>query len=447
MAINKKLQIFWVLLNHLYIAGWKNMIWRTDSLETQLKIAFVVCIFLQLICSGFLLLALPWWQVTMLAFLLITVNVLICRRIYQKILVAFRRASVQLEALQNQDYSLIAKPAFGEGKVAEFHQQLTTLGESLQQHKSHYDQQLFLLYRLIDQLNTPILVFDHRLQLSYANAAFTELFGRPWQALRHASPSLLGLIAEPEWQFTDSNKAQQWQIRTSRFIDQGQNHQLLVFINIQAALREGQLQAWQKLIRVLSHEIRNSLTPVAALTQSLQNKVTSEREQQALELIGERCQHLQDFVSRYAELHKPLHLEPQWLNAENLFQRLTALFPDASLHGKGLQIELWADSVFLQQALINLIKNAIEAGSPSGSIEVIFSQREQGNEIHITDGGHGIANPDNLFVPFYSTKTQGQGIGLSLSRHIIEQMGGQLMLSSNANGIGACALICLNRPH
>lgn len=423
------------------------MTWRTDSLETQLNVAFTVCLLLQSVCCGFLLLVFPWWKVALGGLFLLMVNGWIFRRIYQKILIAFRRASVQLEALQHQDYSLVANPVFTSGKVAEFHQQINTLGDSLQQHKSHYDQQLFLLYRLIDQLNTPILVFDHRSQLSYANAAFAELFGRPWQALRHGSPALLGLVAEPEWHFTDLAKAQQWQIRHSRFLDQGQSHQLLVFINIQAALREGQLQAWQTLIRVLSHEIRNSLTPVAALTQSLQGKMSSEREQQALELIGERCQHLQDFVSRYAELHKPLHLQPQWLSSKVLFQRLTALFPDVQLQAKGLQTELWADSVFLQQALINLIKNAIEAGSPIGSIEMIFSQREQGNEIRIVDGGQGIANPDNLFVPFYSTKTQGQGIGLSLSRHIIEQMGGQLTLSNNANGVGACALIRLNRPH
>ena len=421
------------------------MTWRTDSLEIQLKISFAVCLLLQSISCGFLLLVFPWWKVTLIGSGLLVINVFIFRHIYQKIFIAFRRASVQLEALQNQDYSLFAKPVFSSGKIAEFHQQLNLLSDSLQQHKSHYDQQLFLLYRLIDQLNTPILVFDHRSQLSYANAAFTELFGCPWQTLRHASPALLGLVAEPEWHFTDSAKAQQWQIRHSRFLDQGQSHQLLVFINIQAALREGQLQAWQKLIRVLSHEIRNSLTPVAALTQSLQGKVSSEREQQALELIGERCQHLQDFVSRYAELHKPLHLQPQWIGADALFQRLTALFPDAKLQAKGLHIEIYADSIFLQQVLINLIKNAIEAGSPAGTIEMMFNQREQGNEIRIVDSGKGIANPDNLFVPFYSTKNQGQGIGLSLSRHIIEQMGGLLTLSNNASGIGACALILLRK--
>jgi two-component system nitrogen regulation sensor histidine kinase NtrY len=423
------------------------MIWRTDSLETQLKLTFAVCLLIEWVCCGLLVLILPWWKVLLLVLLITLVNTLIFKRVYRKIAVAFRRASVQLEALQNQDYSLIAKPAFSQGKVAEFHQQLNALGESLQEHKSHYDQQSFLLYRLIDQLNTPILVFDHRLQLNYANTAFADLFGRPWQTLRHASPSLLGLNTNPEWQFVDQEKAQQWQIRHSRFLDQGQNHQLLVFINIQAALREGQLQAWQKLIRVLSHEIRNSLTPVAALTQNLQAKASSEREQQALELIGERCQHLQDFVSRYAELHKPLHLQPQWLSAQTLFQRLRDLFLTAQLQAKGLHIELWADSVFLQQALINLIKNAIEAGSPAGTIDVIFSQREHTNEIRVVDSGQGIANADNLFVPFYSTKTQGQGIGLSLSRHIIEQMGGQLSLTNNLQGTGACALIQLSKPH
>jgi len=421
------------------------MIWRTDSIEFQLKLCFTVLLFLQLICVGALFLLLEKWQVILIILLLVSINLLLLKYFYQKMTTAFSRASVQLDAIQQEDYSLFARSAFTQGCVAEFHQQLNRLGESLQQHKSHYDQQLFLLYRLIDQLNTPIIVFDHRLQLSYANTVFAELFGQPWQTLRHASPALLGLISEPEWQFTDINKAQQWQIRHSRFLDQGQSYQLLVFINIQAALREGQLQAWQKLIRVLSHEIRNSLTPVAALTQSLQTKITSEREQQALDLIGERCQHLQDFVSRYAELHKPLQIQPQWLNSGILFQRLTALFVDAELQAKGLQIDLWADLVLLQQVLINLIKNAIEAGS--SSIEIIFSLREQFNEIRIIDKGQGIANPDNLFVPFYSTKTQGQGIGLSLSRHIIEQMGGQLVLSNNQNAPGACALITLPRPH
>lgn len=426
---------------------------RTNSLEFQLKLGFSAVLVLQLVCISLLLLVLKKWQVVLISIVVLLINLVIFKHFYLRFLASFNRASVQIDAIQQQDYSLFARPAFAEGRVAEFHQQLNQLGESLQQHKSNNDQQSFLLYRLIDQLNTPILVFDHRMQLSYANTAFSQLFHQPWQTLRHASPGLLGLISEPEWQFIDTDKAHQWQIRHSRFLDQGQNYQLLVFINIQAALREGQLEAWQKLIRVLSHEIRNSLTPVAALTQSLQSKANSERDQQALELIGERCQHLQDFVSRYAELHKPLQIQTQWIKADMLFQRLTALFPDAQLQAKGLHLQIWADLVLLQQVLINLIKNALEAGSPPGSIELFFGQHDHQNEISVIDQGHGIANPDNLFVPFYSTKTQGQGIGLSLSRHIIEQMGGQLSLNNNPKthdnpkAVGASALITLPRPH
>lgn len=421
------------------------MHWRSDSLEARLKTGFTLCLLIQLIGSGLLLTVLPLWQVVLVALLLCGLLGLLFQNIYQKTLTVFRRASVQLDALQIQDYSLRAKPAFSAGKVAEFHQQLNALGSELQQHKSRYDQQLQLLYRLIDQLNTPILIFDQKLQLSYANTAFATLFDCPWETLRHASPALLGLEKEPEWQFTDQHKAQQWQIRHSLFLDQ--SHQLLVFINIQAALRESQLKAWQKLTRVLSHEIRNSLTPVAALVQNLQTKANGEREQQALELIGERCQHLQDFVRRYSELHKPLHLQPQWLEAQVLFQRLATLFPDTQLQAKGLQLQFLADAVLLQQVLINLIRNAVEAGSPAGTIELTFSRSERHNEIRILDRGQGIANADNLFVPFYSTKPQGQGIGLSLSRHIIEQMGGQLSLNNNSRSAGACALIRLSRPH
>jgi two-component system, NtrC family, nitrogen regulation sensor histidine kinase NtrY len=421
------------------------MDWPTNSLESLLKLGFALCMLIQVGCLSLLWPHVLWWQLSLLGLAMIGLTSWFFYELAQRVLTSFRRASVQLEALQNQDYNLLAKSTFNAGKVAEFHLQLNALGEALQEYKSHYDQQSFLLYRLIDQLNTPILVFDHRLQLSYANNAFADLFGRPWQSLRNASPTLLGLHQAPDWQFSDSAKAQQWQIRQSRFLDQGQGYQLLIFINIQTALRESQLQAWQKLIRVLSHEIRNSLTPVAALTQNLQGKAASEREQQALALIEERCKHLQDFVSRYAELHKPLQVQAQWIDAAQLFERLAGLFPAARLHVRGLPIQLWSDSVLLQQVLINLIKNAEEAGSPAGTIAIVFGAAGARQEIRVMDQGQGIANPDNLFVPFYSTKSQGQGIGLSLSRHIVEQMGGQLSLGNNPDK-GACAFISLPRP-
>ncbi|MBK8187387.1 MAG: GHKL domain-containing protein [Cellvibrio sp.] len=421
------------------------MVWRSDSLESSLKTFFALVAVSQLVCLALLWKPLAAWQYGLLVFVLICVDVYVFRGFYQKTMSIFNRIGIQLDSLQQQDYSLSAKPVFNDGCVGELHQQLDSLTHRLQKEKRYRDQQPFLLYRLIDQLNTPILVFDNRLQLDYANAAFSNLFHQPWQTLRHASPGLLGLESAPEWRFVESEKALQWQIRQSSFMDQGHHYQLLVFINIQSVLRESQLQAWQQIIRVLGHEIRNSLTPVSALTQSLQSRATAERDQQALRLISERCQHLQDFVSRYAELHKPLQIKPEWIKADSVFQSLKSLFPDAELQAKGLHLDIWVDSMLLQQVLINLIKNAIEAGSPKSSIEIIFSTQSQQQEIRVIDAGQGIANIDNLFVPFYSTKSQGQGIGLSLSRHIIEQMGGQLKLINNSHTAGATASIVLHR--
>lgn len=414
-----------------------------DSLEATLKRFFLTCLLLQLSCCGLLLMTLPWWQVGLIALASTSLITLAFIGLTVKMLALFRRSDIQLDALQHQDFSIQVKPVFSAGIAAQFHQQFSALRTALQLHKSYYNQQLFVLYQMVDQLNTPILVFNHKQQLSYANSAFAELFGQPWQTLRTAKPQLLGLCATPEWHFIDADKKQTWQIRLSRFVDQGQANELLIFINIQTALRNKQIEAWQKLTRVLSHEIRNSLTPVAALTQNLQEKITGDREQQALALINERCQHLQDFVSRFAQLQQPLAIRLERISAQIIVSRLAGLFPNAGLHAKGLQLHLWVDPILLQQVLINLIKNSLEAGSPAGTIEIIISQHGHENEIQINDQGQGITNSDNLFVPFYSTKTQGQGIGLSLSRHIIEQMGGQLLLGNRKEGVGACAQIRL----
>ena len=362
----------------------------------------------------------------------------------RQLLSAFRRANVQLDALQLQDYSLQAKPAYQTGVAAEFQQQLQQLASQLQQRKSFFDEQQFLLYRLIDQLNTPILVLNQRQQLSYANDDFTQLFGQPWQSLRHSSAASLGLEAAPHWQFVAPQRRQQWQIRHSRFFDQTDRYQLLVFIDIQSALRENQIQAWQQLIRVLSHEIRNSLTPVQSLTEYLQQKLPAGREQDALGLIRERSQHLQDFVSRYAQLNKPLTVQWQRVSAQGLGQSLQLLYPQAQLLVQNEQLLFRSDPTLLQQVLINLVKNAIEAGSPAGTIALTFQQRGNNLQITLLDQGHGLHNPADLFVPFYSTKPQGQGIGLTLCRQIAQTLGGELTLSNRSDHVtGCCAVLSL----
>ncbi len=420
------------------------MAWNSDSIEAQSRTQSVLIALLSLLLAALSCWLWPYWWVWLSA---CCVFVLINRWQHfsrQKAIAAFRRASVQLEAMQNQDYSLQAKAVFRTGIAAQLQQQLQQLSEQLQQRKSYFDEQQFLLYRLIDQLNTPILVFDHKQQLSYANNEFSQLFGRPWQSMRHATAESLGLSALPHWNFVNKERAKQWQIRQSRFLDQGQRHQLLVFINIQAALRETQLQAWQQLIRVLSHEIRNSLTPVQSLSEYLQQKLPPGRDQEALALIRERSQHLQDFVSRYAELNKELRIQHQQINSGQLFHSLQLLFQQHQLQATGTDLVFSSDLMLLQQVLINLIKNAIEADSPQGTVQLNFRLQNHNLEIQLLDQGSGLSNQQDLFVPFYSTKPQGQGIGLSLCRQIIEQLGGELTLLNRTDGVtGSCATLYL----
>lgn len=367
--------------------------------------------------------------------------------IYRRTIISFKRASMHLEAVRNNDYCQYAKPAFTHGKVIEFHHDLKNLSSHLQLLKSRYDQHVFLVYRLIEQLDSPIMVFDQRPQLTYANSAFNELFPQPWQIFRNSSPSLLGLeFVDNNWRFKDKPLDSKWQIRHSEFIEQGKTHHLMVFVNIESALRQSQLSAWQQLIRVLGHEIRNSLTPVSALAQGLSLKAEGDREKQALNVITERCQHLEEFVSRYASITKPFHLNCQMLSVSNIAKRIQGLLKDIELEVKVNTEKFWADPAFIEQVLLNVIKNAFEASDPLSKIKLLFSENSNMTLIEVIDSGHGFANLDNLFVPLYSTKQNGQGIGLSFCRNIIEHHKGTITLINNKNSAGVTVSILLPLP-
>lgn len=366
---------------------------------------------------------------------------------YKRIFIAFKRACMQIEALDNNDYCQYAKPAFCAGKVMAFHQELDNLSAHLQLLKSRYDQHIFLVYRLIEQLDSPILVFNQHPQLTYANSAFNKLFPQPWQMFRNASPELLGLeFIDNNWCFQKQAQNNKWQIRHSEFIEHGKTHQLIVFVNIESALRQSQLNAWQQLIRVLGHEIHNSLTPVSALAQGLSVKAQEERDKQAFSVINERCQHLQDFVSRYASITKPFQLNCQLISVDNIVKRIQGLYKNLNLDVELYTQRIWADPAFIEQALLNIIKNADEASQPNDKIKLIFTQSDNTSIIEVIDSGHGFSNLDNLFVPLYSTKQNGQGIGLSFCRNIIEHHQGTITLVNNSNAPGVTVSIALPMP-
>ena len=445
------------------------MTWlKASSLERYLSyklwLLALPCLLLWLGFSYYI--NLPVWAITVGFILLVLFILKVMLAIKDNINTSFTRAILHLEAINQEDYNQHGKAPFSSGTVAVFHQQLKQLSERLQQQKSRYDQHAFLVYQLITQLDAPILVFNEKQQLTFGNDAFYHLYGQHWQMLRHASPELLSLelaahesssqetlsdktlsdkVKSQKWQFTSAEKKQKWQIRQSEFIDGGQRHQLLIFIDIETALRANQLNAWQQIIRVLGHEIGNSLAPVSSMAESLASKTNNERDKMVLAVITERCQHLQRFVSRYGELAKPLQLSQQWFLITPWFANITQLYENITfsleLNSTTKSLEkLWADETLVAQVFINLCKNSQEANATKITLQV--SHTAQHFVLALVDNGHGFSNLENLFVPLYSTKQNGQGIGLNFCRNIVEQHQGNMSLTNNKNQ-GVTVTVCL----
>jgi two-component system nitrogen regulation sensor histidine kinase NtrY len=247
-------------------------IFKSKSLSAYIFTVLACCglLFLLLVCW---ILVVANWQAWNIGLALLVLSVLLLMGIMgfkHRVMSSFDRALLHIEAVKFEDYNQYAKSEFKQGVTAELHNELTMLSEKMQTHKSQYDQHALLLYQLIDQLDTPMLVFNQKQKLTYANAAFSTFFGQPWQMYRLASPKLLGLIyTDKGWHLPSKDK--QWHVSQSEFIDTGERHQLLVFTNIDSAIRASQLHAWQQIIRVMGHEIRNSLTPVSSLAESLKH--------------------------------------------------------------------------------------------------------------------------------------------------------------------------------
>lgn len=365
--------------------------------------------------------------------------------------------SASLEAVRCEDYSLRAHPKFNSGVIKSLSDEVNLIAEDLRIRKLHYDQQAVLVLNLIEQLATPIAVFDQDGRLNHANDAFSIWCGRPWRQAKLLSSDSLGLVfddnhsqssANASWKIKDQDTAAQWQLRHSGFSMLGESYQLVVLTNIEKVVNETERVAWQKMTRVLSHEINNSLSPIKSLAQSLVDVFSEQCDDkaaiEALQVIASRSDSLMQFVNRYASLNQQFEVNIEPLQLSVLLDKVTALF-EHNVVTEGCELKINADTVLLEQVLINLIKNAIEASPQNTPVKVSASQNNQVTSIFIEDNGSGIANPDNLFVPFYTTKDKGKGIGLALSRNMVEQQGGRLTLQNKEHEQGAQAVIRFGR--
>ena len=374
---------------------------------------------------------------------------LYARHVKNAIKTPLQSLSASLEAVRNEDYSLKTHPKFNSGAIKQLSDEVNLMADDLRLRKLHYDQQAVLVLNLIEQLGTPIAVFDHASRLSHANEAFSSWCGKPWQQAKLCSAANLGLIFEADnpiskWQVADKDMAGQWQLRHSHFSMLGEQHQLVVLTNVEKVVSETERLAWHKMTRVLSHEINNSLSPIKSLAHSLvdlfSQQNTDQASLEALEVIASRSDNLMQFVNRYACLNQRFDVVNHEFELLQVLTKVKTLFSHP-INIQECNIKLTADPVLLEQVLINLIKNAVEASPEHQEVTIRAITNKHYSDIIIEDNGSGIANPENLFVPFYTTKKDGKGIGLALSRNMIEQQGGSLKLRNKEQGSGVQVLL------
>ena len=316
-----------------------------------------------------------------------------------------------------------------------------------------------LLRKVMAEIDVAIFTFDDAQRLRLVNRAGERLFARPAQRLLGRDAQALGLtelLKGEEHRTTDSAFAGgigRFEVRRTTFRQEGKTHQLLVLADLSKTLREEERQAWKRLVRVLSHEINNSLAPIKSLGGSLQDLIKRGRRtddvdadlMQGLGVITSRADALGRFMSAYAQLArlpapqlKPVDVGVWVRGVAGLETRL-----DVQVRG-GPGLVIQADADQLEQLLINLVRNAADAAlETGGGVRIGWIRRDGLVEVWVDDDGQGIKDSGNLFVPFFTTKPAGTGIGLALSRQIAEAHGGSLTLENRDDGRGARARLRL----
>jgi len=358
----------------------------------------------------------------------------------------------QLDALLVDDYSVQAKIRnTDKGIDNQVFSSISKLSLQLNKNKKNYNENNLLFYSLIQALNSPVLLLNADKQLIQGNQALSHWLKKDWRLQRLTKVEQLGLVlADNIWQVKDLHLQSKYKIRSSNFTLENNQHHLLILTDISHELRKMQQQAWQQLIRVLSHEIKNSLTPIKSMAQTLADFSSQKEQKDALNVIVQRSQSLNDFVTKYGQISRVYQVNKEAISLNELFTQLIPLYPNSLFHLSFDHESIFADKILLQQVVINLIENAQQAFLASNykhdeQCQINISCRVDTTQCLLTikDNGIGVQNLDNLFVPFYTTKPTGSGIGLTLSRNIIEQHGGHLTLSNNLNNTGACAFISL----
>ena len=362
-----------------------------------------------------------------------------------------------LEALREGDYSLRGRNVDPEDAVGEVMVEVNALSRTLHHQRLEALEAGVLLQKVIAEVDLAVFAFDAERRLRLVNRAgeallrarASQLLDRPARSL-----GLAPMLDEASGHIVSHvfpGGAGRWEIRRRSFREGGRPHELLVISDLSRALREEERQAWQRLVRVIGHELNNSLAPIKSMAGTLRRLIGRDTlpgdwrddANAGLAVIHDRAESLSRFIGAYARLARLPAPSRQEVDFPALLRRVASLHGGTVAVEPGPAVELDADADQLEQVLINLIKNAVEASGPRGRVQVRWRRAQDALEHDIEDDGAGLARTDNLWVPFFTTKPGGTGIGLVLSRTIVENHGGTVSLENRNDARGCIAHIKL----
>jgi two-component system nitrogen regulation sensor histidine kinase NtrY len=361
-----------------------------------------------------------------------------------------------LGALREGDYSIRGLSAKSGSAVAGVMREVNDLGTTLQRQRTEAVESTALLTHVMEEIGVAVFAFDPGERLLLVNKAGERLVGKSEADMIGSPASAFGfgeyLTGEPRRLVdrTIGTRAGRYEVRRASFYRDGRPHHLVVIADLSQALREEEQAAWQRIVRVLSHEINNSLTPIKSIAHSVKRIIERtagfERQdevQQGLSLIEERSGALGRFLRAYAQLARLPKPQPKLFPIAPLVRRIVELEKRLPVRSTGgPDVTIYADSDQLDQLLINIVRNAVDASlDTKGGVTVGWRVAADWLEVTIDDEGKGLPDTSNLFVPFFTTKPSGSGIGLALSRQIAEAHGGTLTLENRAGAPGCRATL------
>jgi len=367
-----------------------------------------------------------------------------------------------LAAIREGDYSIRGRRAASGDALGEVMLEVNDLGATLRGQRLGAMEATTLLRTVMAEIDSAIFAFEPDQRLRLVNRAGERLLAQSESWLLRRTSEELGLSeclnghhhqGPYTMQMNFPGAVGRWEIRCGTFREGGMQHQLLVLTDLSKTLREEERSAWQRLLRVLGHELNNSLAPIKSVAGSLADLMKRDTQpadwredmHRGLEVISARAESLSRFIESYSKLARLPPPRFEQLKIGELVQRVAALETRLPVKvGRAEDVMVRADGAQLEQLLINLIRNAVDASlETNGNVEVGWRRKDSQVVITVTDEGLGLANTANLFVPFFTTKAAGSGIGLVLSRQIAESHGGSVTLQNRADRTGCEARLTL----